>query len=349
MSLGTLKRGEEIRIILDLEDIPTGTPQFRILDSSLIPTAPLANFDGADKYWYKTGVTVPLSGQGSAPGIYTLEGSAIIDGETVLVHDDTFEVSLNNIDDVKVETSLIKTETDKIQTIDNNVDQVLLDIADVPTADEIDTVLSSAHTAGSWATGTGGDGIRNIIFNIKDQNGNNVPDVTIGIHDYDDSSSLIASGLTDVNGNSTEIKLDDNPLGYKVRLFKAAGIIGETENVIVSADATVNLTVVSYAFNPPVVDGLCTLYLYSSDLGNAQDTDINLRIYTKGRLTTISGKAISNTVLDFTWNNDDPENPFLMFSAIYGAIVDIQSDDLTVLIESFTVPSQSSYNLFQLL
>jgi hypothetical protein len=106
--LGKLKRSEEIPINLTLDAAPTGTPQYRILDSDGTQTAALANLEGSGLYWYlrTTAATVPASGQGSVVGSYSIEYVAVIDGVTRYAHDN-FEVTINETDDVKDDTETI--------------------------------------------------------------------------------------------------------------------------------------------------------------------------------------------------------------------------------------------------
>ena len=56
--LGKLKRSEEIPISLTLDTTPTGTPQYRILDSSRTEIVAASNLSGSGLLWYKTGQNV---------------------------------------------------------------------------------------------------------------------------------------------------------------------------------------------------------------------------------------------------------------------------------------------------
>jgi hypothetical protein len=101
--LGKLKRSEEIPITLTLDASPTGTPQYRILNSSRTEIVAASNLSGSGLNWYKTGQNVGVS---ATVGSYLIEYTAVIDGVTRYAYD-TYEVTVNEIDDVKTDTETI--------------------------------------------------------------------------------------------------------------------------------------------------------------------------------------------------------------------------------------------------
>jgi hypothetical protein len=146
--LGKIKRSEEIPINLALDATPTGTPQYRILDTGGTQTAALANLEGSGFNWFlrTTPITVPASGQGSAVGSYSVEYVAVIDGETLRAYDN-FEVTVNDIDDVKTDTETIITNLG----VSVGVRTVILNIKD-STPNPVSDVNIAFHNADNDST-----------------------------------------------------------------------------------------------------------------------------------------------------------------------------------------------------
>jgi hypothetical protein len=334
MFLGKLKRNEEIPITLTLDASPTGTPQYRILDSARTEIVVASNLSGSGLNWYKTAQNV---GTAAAVGSYLVEYTAVIDGVTRYAYD-TYEVTINEIDDVKSETALILTEANKIQTVDDNVDQALLDIAAVPTVAEIDIQLTSSHGSGSWLNSSGA-GAYNAEINVKDDSLNNVTNAKITIHNSsDDDTPVIATGITDTLGNVT-LNIDGS---VYVRVSKV-GFNFTSTNINVTASGTYNVSGTVITYLQPADPDLCRLFVYPITLDNQDVTDIKINISSKDGLTKVNGEFIKNASLEFTYDNTTTPDSYY-FDAVQGTTVHINCDLLGIDHE-VTVPVESTKDL----
>lgn len=123
-SLGNKQRGESFRIVLDIDSAPIGTPTITITrDQGTALDTPINGEDmsiGASNLkWYYDYTTEA----GAQTGAYLAEMYAV-SGSDTLGGTDNWKVTVNDADDIKAETALIKIETDKIQGIDTNLDTV---------------------------------------------------------------------------------------------------------------------------------------------------------------------------------------------------------------------------------
>jgi hypothetical protein len=228
----------------------------------------------------------------------------------------------------------------------NDADSLATDIAAVPTVEEIDTELSTEHGGGAWDGGLG-SGARSIIFNIKNGSAENVSGVKVSVHNNADDETPIAGPVTtDVNGNTTTLLLDDTGgNNYNVRLSNPGVIIGETESVAVTGDATINLTVVAFSITPPGDAELCKLWLSANTLENTVVTDHEIHISTMGQLTKVDGEVVSDTEDTFTY---DAGNDTYYYNALQGAVVTIECDALNISKE-ITVPALTTQDVYDLL
>jgi prophage DNA circulation protein len=129
--LGDKGFSEEIPIVLTLDAAPTGTPQYRILNSSRTEIVAATNLSGSGLLWYKTGQNTSADTIGS----YEIEYTAVISGVTRYAYDH-FDVTEHDADDVKTDTAAILVDTGttlpatlttiegKIDIIDANLDTV---------------------------------------------------------------------------------------------------------------------------------------------------------------------------------------------------------------------------------
>jgi hypothetical protein len=317
--LGDKGRSEVMRFRLTLDAAPTGTPTITItrgqgtaLDTP-ISTANMTQGASTLEWYYD--YTTEAAAQ---VGAYTAKYIAVIDGVNRYAYDQ-YDVTVNDADSI-------------------------------PTASEIDTELSGTHGVGSWLSSAVGNGAKAIIFNIKDGDTNNLEGVNISVHNAaDDESPIYASGQTDTNGNSATFNLD--AATYEVRLSKAGAIDSETETVVITGDATVNLTVVAQTVSNPSDPDVCRLRIYPITLGNADITDLadNLTISSLEALTKVEGQFISNTSSTFTYDSStDPDSYY--FDAVRGSVVFIKCDILGIDTSAgITVPDLSSKDLTDLI
>lgn len=321
MYLGDKLRSEAMRFRLTFATAPTGTPTITItrgqgtaLDT---PISTVNMTQGADTLEWYYDYTTEAAAQ---VGAYTAAYIATVSGVTRYDFD-TFDVTIADADSIKAETVLILADTGT--TLPAAIDAV-------PTAGEIDTELSSSHGAGSWLSSTVGSGAKAITFNIKDGSANNLEGVNVCVHNAaNDESPEYACGQTDTDGNAPEFNLD--AATYSVRLTKAGAIVSETETVVITADATVNLTVVAQTVSNPTDPDVCRLRIYPITLGNADITDIatSIKISSKEALMIVEDQVISNTSSTFTYDSSTTPDSYY-FDAVRTATVNITCDVLGI-------------------
>jgi hypothetical protein len=324
MFLGELNQSEAIRLTLTLDTTPTGTPQIGI-DKQGVEVLAETNMSGSGLEWYYNYTT----GAGATIGAYQVRYSAVISGTNRYAYD-SYNISVNSVDDVKAETASIQTDTtsieSKVDIVDTNIDQLLIDVAAVPTVGEIDTELTSTHGAGLWNAG-GGTGAYNATIHVQDGSAVDVPDAYVTIHNAtDDDSPIVASGTTDINGDVV-LNLDGN---VYVRVSKAGfNFTSTAKNITATGTYTVSGTTISYS-NPSDPD-VCRLFLFPKTLDNQDITDLasDIKISSKTALTKVDGIFIHNSSDTFTYNAaTDPDSYY--FDAVRTSNVHISSDLLGI-------------------
>jgi hypothetical protein len=207
------------------------------------------------------------------------------------------------------------------------------------TINEIDDVKTDTETI--IATIGASAGASSIVINIKDGDTNNVEGVSVSIHNSANDDPAIQTRVTDVDGNTTTINLDDAT--YKVRLSKAGAIVSEVETIVVNGSATHNLTVVNQTVSNPSDPDVCRLRVFPLTLGNADVTGETITISTAGKLTKVDGQFISNTSGTFTEDaTTDPDSYY--FDAVRGSVVHI-TNTILGLDDEITVPDQATYDI----
>lgn len=354
--LGEKLRSEAVRFYLTLDASPTGTPTVAVEKQGASILAATTMTQGASTLeWYYDYTT----GGAALVGAYQVKYTAVIDGVTRFGYDqydqtiadfDSLAADIDTVDTVVdailVDTTAIETNTVNIET---KVDTTIVDIAAVPTVEEVDTELTSTHGAGSWQSSAVGSGAKAITINIKDGDTNNVEGVNVCVHNAaNDENPTYASGRTDTNGNTPEFNLDGNPTTYSVRLTKGGAIVGETKEMIITTDATINFTVEATTASNPSDPDVCRLRIYPITLGNEDIVDLadEIIISSQGSLTKINDQYIKNTEASFTYDSGtDPDSYY--FDAVRGSTVHVTCAALG-LDHDIIVPDEATKNISDL-
>jgi hypothetical protein len=288
--------------------------------------------------WYYDYTTLANAPVGS----YEVKYTAVIGGVTYYNYD-YYDVTIADADSV---TTDIAASEAKIDIIDTNVDSLIVDVAAVPTVEEIDTELTAEHGAGAWNAGAG-SGVITITISLKDGSANDVEGVKASVHNAANNDTVIAGPFTtDASGDTSSINLDDATT-YNIRMYKG-GAVNETQSITTSGSATHELTVtVTTPTNPSDAD-LCRLRIYPITLSNVDITSLNIFISTTEKLTKVEGEFIKNTTGTFTYDSSTAPDSYY-FDAVQTSPVKITCNELGLSDYKITVPETATKDLSDLI
>lgn len=112
----------------------------------------------------------------------------------------TYVISENQIDDIDAIVDAIKAKTDNLPLDPASESLLQTSIATIPTVEEIDTQLSSAHGSGSWASS--GSGTITFTYTVTDTTTlTPIDGVNVSVYTEVGLTNKVADGVTDAFGN----------------------------------------------------------------------------------------------------------------------------------------------------
>jgi hypothetical protein len=214
---------------------------------------------------------------------------------------------------------------------------------DTPTVEEIDTELTTEHGSGSWQQSGLGNGIQTVTFHVKDGSNNDVNEVRLSVHNEDnDDLPDLGRSITDENGNSEELNIDDGDIS--VRLIKPGAIESKVESVTISASGTVDITVTAISLSVPATPNTCRVHFFPSKLGYADVKDASVQVTSKDALSLVNGLYLDHRRVEMTLEELDPLDRYYI-DVIYGATIHIDAQVVFGFSHDIVVPSQASYDI----
>jgi hypothetical protein len=205
----------------------------------------------------------------------------------------------------------------------------------------IDDVKTDTETIIVTIGATSGD--NSVTLNIKDNDSNNLEGVNFTIkNSNNDPGTTYGAGQTDSDGNTGLINIADGT--YTVRLSKPGTLIGENKTIVVTTDATFNLTVTVNTITPPTSPGVCKVIVYPSKLGFTNVTDAKIYVTTLTNLSPVGGVFLDKRAVLMTYDSTTDLDSYYI-EVIYGATIRLSSTTLGIN-HTLVVPSQTAYDVY---
>lgn len=122
-------------------------------------------------------------------------------------------------------------------------------------AANIDTELTSTHGAGSWSS-SGLAGSETVTLHTQTSGGAAIPNVRLTIRDSGDTATL---GVVETNTSGDASGINLNAGTYKIRGTRAGSTFA-TQTIVVTGDATFNITGTNVTTSTPSAPSTCVVY-----------------------------------------------------------------------------------------
>ena len=194
-------------------------------------------------------------------------------------------------------------------------------------------VNDASHGAGAW-TATGQVGARTVTIHSQTSGAVTIPFAKFSIYDAA-NTTFITSCDTD-SGGDCDISIDDGT--YQVRPWKQGYSFTTPQEIVVTADATHNITGVAQTVTPPGDPNMCRIHAAIADAGNgAQGSAFAAYYVVPG---SVQGVVGHNAEVLGTIDDGD-----MVLDLLKGAIVEITAPGMGYTRTQFTVPETATQDL----